>query len=240
MSERALSPIADDSHSSNSGDHDTAASRSKAFWPAAVAAHADAALDLLAGLNVPDHSVAHDAAQAVDRIRANADAASADDLRATQQHVHHAYAHAEHSPTLSVRVAALDAAAAWRLAQYMYEAHDAADASIADHEQRLARMQQHIDDRVHEIHGVLYAQLQAHVEAKVAFSSAASWQMHKRQQQQIEDLQLAFSDMQEKYDALNEAFVELQTRVNKPASPARKWSLFSAADANAFASFGPQ
>ena len=206
MSESAPSPIADDSHSSNSTDTDIAATgRSKAFWPAAVAAHADAALDLLAALNVPEHSVAHDAAQAVDRIRANADAAGADDLRTTQQHVHHAYAHAEHSPTLAVRVAALDAAAAWRLAQYIYEAHHAADTTIVEHEQRLSAMQQHIDDRVHEIHGVLYAQLQSHIEAKV-----------------------------------NEAFVELQARVTKPASPTRKWSLFSSGDDNAFASLGPQ
>ncbi len=133
----ALSPIADDSHSSQSAEAEAATASCASFWPTAVAAHADAALDLLVALNVPEHSVAHDAAQAVDRIRANADAACADDLRNTQKHVHDAYAHAEHSPELAVRLASLDAAAAWRLAQYVYEAQGTVAAAVVDLEQRL-------------------------------------------------------------------------------------------------------
>ena len=67
-------------------------------------------LELLAALNIPDQCVADDVTHAVDCIRTNADVACADDLHNTQQHVHQAYAHAEHSPELCVRVAALDAA----------------------------------------------------------------------------------------------------------------------------------
>jgi hypothetical protein len=115
----ALSPIPDDSHSSQSAEADAAAASCATFWPVAVATHADSALDLLAALNLPDHCVAHDTAVSVDRIRANADATCTDDLRNTQQ-VHHVYAYAEHSSELDVRVAAVDDAV-WRLAQFVYE-----------------------------------------------------------------------------------------------------------------------
>ena len=244
MSEtEALSPIADDSHSSESVEAHTDAAPS--FWPAVVAAHADAALDLLSALSIPDHSVAHDALQSVDRIRTNADAACADDLRSTQQHVHHAYAHAEHSPALAARVAALDAAAAWRLAQYLYEAHATEGPAIADIEHRLCKMEenarqqqvatafelrflhsategarQYTDNRVDALHTELFEQLASHIDARVARASLASFEMIKKHNQQIEDLTLAVADLQEKYEAL------------KPSkSPTRKWSLFSSADA---------
>jgi len=235
MSESALSTIADDSQSSRSADTDAdvAVATSKPFWPAAVASHADAALDLLAALNIPDHSVGHDAALAVDRIRANADAACADDLRNTQQHVHHAYAHAEHSPELAVRVATLDAAAAWRLAQYLYEAHANAVPAAADLEHR---MQQHCDDRLQEVYGMIQVQMQNEFDSRLVKSSIASLNLHRKHEQQIQDLQLALTDLQEKHDALKEEFAGMQARA-KP--PTRKWSLFSAADANAFASITP-
>ena len=251
----ALSPISDNSRSSHSADADTsaAAARCASFWPTAVAAHTDAALDLLAALNVPDHSVAQDAAQAVDRIRANADAACADDLRNTQQHLHHAYAHAEQSPELSVRIASLDAAAAWRLAQYVYESHATVAAAVADLEQHVAVLQQtarehevatafefrflhgategakqHTEDRVHSLHVELQEQLEKHIE-RVARSSVASFDLNKKHERQIADLNLALTDLQEKYEALNA----------RAKPPARKWSLFSSADANAFSSITP-
>jgi len=251
----ALSPIADDSHSSQSAEADASAAAASCatFWPTAVAAHADAALDLLAALNVPDHCVVDDAAHAVDRIRSNADAACADDLRNTQRHVHHAYAHAEHSPDISVRVAALDAAAAWRLAQYVYEAQAAVAAHVADLEQRLAVVEsnarehevasafefrflhgasegarQHTEDRVHAVHAELQEQLEQHIE-RVARASVAGFDLNKKHEQQIQDLNLALTDVQEKYEALNAR--------TKPQ--ARKWSLFSSADASAFAAITP-
>ena len=250
-----LSPIADDSHSSESADADahTAAASCASFWPTAVAAHADAALDLLASLNLPDHGLAHDAAQAVDRIRANADAACADDLRTTQHHVHNAYAHAEQSQELAVRVAALDAAAAWRLAQYVYESQAGLAAAVADLEQRVGVLhgnarehevasafefrflhgategaRQHTEDRVHSLHVELQQQLEEHIE-RVARSSVASFELNRKHESKIQDLNLALTDLSEKYEALNAR--------TKP--PARKWSLFSSADANAFASISP-
>ena len=250
----ALSPIPDDSHSSESAEAEVNPAGSCAsFWPTAVAAHADAALELLAELNTPDNALATDAAHAVDRIRTNADAACADDLRNTQQHVHKAYAHAEHSPELSVRVAALDAAAAWRLAQYVYEAQGTVAAAVVDLEQRLAAVQenarehqlatafefrflhgategarQHTEDRVHSLHVELQEQLEQHIE-RVARSSVANLDLNKKHERQIQDLNLALTDLQDKYEALHAR--------TKP--PARKWSLFSAADANAFASVTP-
>jgi hypothetical protein len=247
-----LSPIPDDSNSSESTDS-TAATHCASFWPTAVAAHADAALELLAELNIPDQSIAYDNTQAVNTIRTNADAACADDLRTTQHHVHHAYAHAEQSQELAVRVAALDAAAAWRLAQYVYEAQAAVAAAVAEVEQRLGSMQQHArqqeaasafefrflhgategarqhtEDRVHSMHAELQEQLEQHID-RVARSSVASFELNKKHERQIQDLTLALADLQDKYEALNAR--------NKPA--ARKWSLFSTADANAFASITP-
>jgi hypothetical protein len=250
----ALSPIPDDSHSSESADTEVnPAASSAGFWPTAVAAHANAALELLAELNTPDSGIATDAAHAVDRIRTNADAACADDLRNTQQHVHKAYAHAEHSQELSVRLASLDAAAAWRLAQYVYESQAAVAAQVQELEQRLAVLQsnarehevatafefrflhgategarQHTEDRVHSLHVELQEQLEQHIE-RVARSSVANHELNKKHEGQIQDLNLALTDLQDKYEALN-------TRT-KP--PARKWSLFSSADANAFASVTP-
>ena len=250
----ALSPIRDDSHSSESADADGNAVASCAgFWSTAVAAHANAALELLAELDIPDNGVADDATHAVDRIRANADAACADDLRNTQQQVHRAYAHAEHSPELSVRVAALDAAAAWRLAQYVYEAQAAVAAAVSDLEQRLAVVQQnareqqvatdfqfrfvhgategarqHAEDRVHSLHVELQEQLEQHIE-RVARSSVANVELNKKHERQIQDLNLALTDLQDKYEALHA----------RTKTPARKWSLFSGADASAFASVTP-
>ena len=259
----ALSPIPDDSHSSQSAVSDAATSTCSRFWPNAVAAHADAALDLLAALNIPDHGLAHDAAQAVDRIRSNSDAACADDLRNTQQHLHMAYEHAEHSPALAQRVAALDAAAAWRLAQYVYEAHTAAGPAVADLQHSLCAIQeetsehriatafelrflhsateaarQHTDDRVYCLYDELHAQLKFDIDASVARASIASFDLHKKHERQIQDLNLAFSDLQEKYDVLNEAFV-VQKAGSKPSSPARKWSLFSSGEATSFGAFLP-
>lgn len=248
----ALSPIADDSHSSESAQAD--ADEAVSFWPAVVAAHAEAALDLLSALNIPDTSVAHDAVQAVDRIRANADAACADDLRSTQQQVHQAYAHAEHSPALAARVAALDAAAAWRLAQYVYETHATAALCLADIEHRLskkeenARQQQvatafelrflhsatqgareYTDTRVDALHTELFEQLATHIDARVARASIASFELSKRHEQQIQDLTLAVADLQDKSDAL----------IKPSKSPTRKWSLFSTAEAsNPFSGLG--
>ncbi len=195
----------------------------------------------------------HDAAQAVDRIRANADAACADDLRNTQKHVHDAYAHAEHSQELAVRLASLDAAAAWRLAQYVYEAQGTVAAAVVDLEQRLPVVEanarehqvatafefrflhaategakQHTDDRVHALHVELQEQLEQHIE-RVARSSVSTLELNKKHERQIQDLTLALADLQEKYEALNAR--------NKP--PARKWSLFSSADASAFSSITP-
>ena len=247
-----LSPIPDDSHSSESTDS-TAATHCASFWPTAVAAHADAALELLAELNIPDQSIAYDNTHAVNTIRTNADAACADDLRNTQQHVHQAYAHAEQSPELATRVAALDAAAAWRLAQYVYEAQAAVAAAVAEVEQRLGSMQQHArqqeaasafefrflhgategarqhtEDRVHSMHAELQEQLEQHIE-RAARASVASFDLNKKHELQLQDLTLALADLQDKYEAINAR--------NKPA--ARKWSLFSNADANAFASITP-
>ena len=250
----ALSPIPDDSHSSASADAEgNAAASCATFWPTAVAAHADAALELLAELAIPDTGVADDTTHAVDRIRANADAACADDLRNTQQQVHKAYAHAEHSPELSVRVAALDAAAAWRLAQYVYEAQAVVAAAVADLEQRLAAVQQHAreqeaatdfqfrfvhgategarqyaEDRVHSLHVELQEQLEQHIE-RVARSSVANLDMNRKHERQIQDLNLALTDLQDKHEALSAR--------SKPS--ARKWSLFSAADASALTSVTP-
>ena len=246
-----LYPITDDSHSSESAEAEAKAVPA-GFWPTAVASHADAALDLLAELNIPDQSLAHDATQAVDRIRANADAACADDLRNTQQQVHHAYAHAEHSPELAVRVAGLDAAA-WRLAQYVYESHATLAAALADLEQRVGVLEQntrehqvatafefrflhaanegarqHTEDRVQALHVELQEQLEQHIERN-ARSSVSHFDILKKHERQIADLNLALTDLQEKHEALNAR--------SKP--PARKWSLFSSADANAFASISP-
>jgi hypothetical protein len=261
----ALSPIPDDSHSSESADTEpNAAAASCTFsWPTGVAAHADAALELLAALNIPDQAVVDEAAHAVDRIRANADAGCADDLRKTQKHVHHAYAHAEHTPELSVRVAALDAAAAWRLAQYVYEAQAAAAHAVADLQHNLCALhervrehevatafemrflhsatqdtRQHADDRVRGLYDDLHTQLKFDIDASVARASVASFDLHQKHQRQIQDLNLAFSDLQEKYDALNEAFV-VQKAGSKPSSPARKWSLFSSGEATSFGAFLP-
>ena len=252
----ALSPIRDDSHSSNSAEAaevNPEAGICTGFWPTAVAAHADAALELLAELNIPDSDVADVAAHAVDRIRANADAACADDLRNTQQHVHKAYAHAEQSAELSVRVAALDAAAAWRLAQYVYEAQAAVAAHVAELEQRVGVLQQnarehevatafefrflhgategarqHSQDLVHSLHVELQEQLEQHIE-RVARSSVANLDLNNKHERQIQDLNLALTDLSDKYEALHAR--------TKPA--ARKWSLFSSADANALASISP-
>jgi hypothetical protein len=251
----ALSPIPDDSHSSDSAEADghPATAICASFWPTAVAAHAGAALELLAALNIPDSSIALDATLAVDRIRANADAACADDLRNTQKHVHDAYAHAEHSADLSVRVASLDAAAAWRLAQYVYEAQAAVAAAVADVEQRLGVMQQqarqqevatafefrflhgateggkqHTEDRVHALHVDMQQQLEAHIE-RVARASVANFELNRKLEQKIEDMMLALADLQDKYEVINA----------RAKPPARKWSLFSAADASAFAAITP-
>ena len=253
MSESALWPITDDSHSSPSADTevDMAAASSRPFWPAAVAMHADAALDILADLNIPDEGLAHDAAQAINRIRTNADAACADDLRNTQQHVHHAYAHAEHSPELAVRVATLDAAAAWRLAQYTYETQISSAAALADLEQRLSGVQQNAheheivvaeaqrqtDDRILSVQSILNENMQYAIDARVAHASIALLNLTKKHAQQIQDLQLALTDLQEKHEALSQEFAAMQAKA-KPA--ARKWSLFSSTDANAFASIVPQ
>ena len=251
----ALSPIPDDSHSSESAEAaevNPEGAICTPFWPTAVAAHADAALELLAELNIPEQGVAHEATHAVEQIRANADAACADDLRNTQQHLHQAYAHAEHSADLAVRVAALDAAAAWRLAQYVYEAQAAVAAAVAELEQRLGSMQQHArqqeaasafefrflhgategarqhtEDRVHSLHAELQEQLEQHIE-RVARSSVASLDLSNKQQRQIQDLQLALTELQDKFEASS-----------RPKAAARKWSLFSSADASAFATITP-
>ena len=110
-----LSPIDEPSREDSPGRSDATTENNSttdaAFWPAAVAAHAEAALDFLAALNIHEHSVAHDVTLAIDRIRANADAATADDLRTTQQLVHQAYEHAENTPALAASLAALDARA---------------------------------------------------------------------------------------------------------------------------------
>ena len=167
--------------------------------------------------------------------------------------MHHAYAHAEHSPDISVRVAALDAAAAWRLAQYVYEAQTAVAAAVADLEQRLGVMQQnarqhevatafefrflhgateggkqHTEDRVHSLHVDLQQQLEEHIE-RVARASVANFELNKKHEGKIQDLTLALADLQDKYDAINA----------RAKAPARKWSLFSAADASAFATISP-
>jgi hypothetical protein len=87
---------------------------------------------------------------------------------------------------------------------------------------------QHTEERVHSLHVELQEQLEQHIERN-ARSSITSIELNKKHERQIQDLNLALTDLQEKYEALNAR--------SKPA--ARKWSLFSSTDANAFASITP-
>jgi hypothetical protein len=261
-----LSPIDEPSRESrddSSSPDRTEVTSDAAFWTLAVARHAESALDFLAALQIPEHSVAHDATLAVDRILANADAACADDLRNTQQLVHQAYEHAEHTPALAARLAALDSAAAWRLAQYLYDqntsvpcAHDleprlrAIERNAREREvthgtdfhvlrNSVAAARQHTDDRVHDLYGSLYQQIQydmqSTVDARVARTSLALFEQHRAHEKQIADLHAAYADLEEKYDALNETIVLQSAR----AKPAKRWSIFSSADADASANVSP-
>ena len=78
------------------------------------------------------------------------------------------------------------------------------------------------------MHAELQEQLEQHIE-RAARASVASFDLNKKHELQLQDLTLALADLQDKYEAINAR--------NKPA--ARKWSLFSNADANAFASITP-
>ena len=167
--------------------------------------------------------------------------------------MHDAYAHAEHSPELAVRLASLDAAAAWRLAQYVYEAQGTVAAAVVDLEQRIAVVEsnarehnvatafefrflhganegarQHTEDRVKALHVELQEQLEQHIE-RVSRSCLSTLELNKKHERQIEDLTLALADLHEKHESLMAR--------NKPQ--ARKWSLFSSADASALASITP-
>jgi hypothetical protein len=252
MSEDNLSPIPDELSREFSAQSSPVNTDSTSFWSHAVAAHAVAALDLLAELNVPEQSVALEATLAVDRIRTT-EAASADDLKLAQQHVHNAYAHAEHTPALAARVAALDARAAWSFSQYLYERA----AGLAELEPRLSALEhdahvhqaatgvefhllhraiaaasddnQRLDAQYAELYQQILHEMQAEVDAGVARASVALYELHKKHESQISTLCASYSALETKFDCINEAYVLQQAR----AKPVKRWSIFSNTDTDA-------
>jgi hypothetical protein len=86
-----------------------------------------------------------------------------------------------------------------------------------------------LDAPLANLYQLMQDELQTQVDARVACASLASFDLHRKHEGQIADLSAAYTQLEGKYDALNEAFVLANARPR----PAKRWSIFSSAEPDA-------